>query len=405
MKSLPAGIEQTREKMRIAFIVPEDRHTGTFFRSHNLAIALNQLGHEVVVYSQSNVKRQGITREERSGVRYVLVPTFPGNRFVIGPVNPLNIARRFLFNVEPADVYHLFQPYPSAAIAWLSLRERRDGVFAYDWDDYWMNDEFGLKTPRGLNARVTAAWVRFLEPYLPSKCDLLSTLSHNISALAHRHRARNTTIIYNGVWPEALVSRTEGRRRLGLDPEATYAGTMGWSGESEWAFEALRRCADKFPNLRLACCGRDDSSKLNEFPDISDRVDMLGHLSEEQLPAFRCSIDLGLIPMADTVFNHYRLPYKLTDFLAAGTPVLASSIGETSVLATQLPGITTCAPNLDAWIRAFAESVNNLVGIDTPNRVGRSELLEHFHWMRIAEKLATAYAMARAPAQPWLTAI
>jgi len=380
--------------LRIAFLAPEDRQTGTYFRSHNLARALIQLGHEVTVYSQSNIHRGGVTREDRDGVSYVLMPSSRGNRFLISPVNPVNIARRLLFNVASADVYHLFQPFPSAAIAWLALRERRPGLFAYDWDDYWMTDEFGLKNPRGLNAFVTSLWVRFLERYLPGKSDLLSTLSHKIADLAHRLLARRTAIIYNGVWPEPPMPRPEARRALGLQPDALYAGLMGWSGEMDWAFAALRSSLQTVPHLRIAACGQDPGRVLQQFPDVADRVDVLGYISAEKLLAFRSSVDLGLIPMRVSEFNEYRLPYKLTDFLAAGTPVLASAIGETGILAGKLPGIIACPPDRDAFIRHFQETITDFASMTEPPRIPTDQLLERFHWNRVAGALVDAYRQA-----------
>jgi glycosyltransferase involved in cell wall biosynthesis len=386
----------TSSPLRIAFIVPEDRRTGTYFRFHNLAIALRHLGHEVHVYSQTNENHLRTTHAERDGVPYHFCPTVGGNRLVISPVNPGNIARRLVAGVAPADVYHLFQPYPSGALPWLALLARRDGVFAYDWDDYWMNDEFGLKHPKGLNRRVTALWVRFLEAYLPGRCDLLTTLSHNIAALAHRLLCVRSEIVYNGVWREPTIDRCEARDRLGLVRDATYAGMMGWSGEADWAMDGLDACLDRFPRLRLAWCGKDCSELVRRYPRAVGRVDVLGYLDEERLAAFKAAVDLGLIPMADTAFNQYRLPFKLTDFLAAGTRVLASDVGETAIVGRDLPGVLLCRPDRAGWIEAFGSTIGDASRAEIVPRVDRERLLQSFEWTRIAVRLADAYASVRA---------
>src|SRR5690625_2156249 len=110
-----------RQQLDIAFLVPEDRRTGTWFRYHNLAIALQKIGHQITVYSQTSANRIRRSYEIRDGVPYLLSPTVPGNRFLIAPVNPANAARRFFEKIETADVYHLFQPFPSAAFIWKHL--------------------------------------------------------------------------------------------------------------------------------------------------------------------------------------------------------------------------------------------------------------------------------------------
>ncbi len=389
--ALQPPAESSARPLDIAFFVPEDRKTGTYFRFLNLGIALVGLGHKVTVYTQTNEQRLRTTREMRDGMEFFFTPTVGGNRLLISPVNPGNIARRTLTHVRVADVYHLFQPFPSAAVQWLELQRRRPGLFAYDWDDYWMNDEFGLRSPRGLNARVTAAWIRFLEQHLPGRCDLLTTLSHGIAKLAHRWRCPETAIVYNGVWDERFPERAEARRSLGLREDALYVAMMGWSGEAEWALEALRRSSRARPRLRLAWCGKDPREALAAFPDVADRVDYLGILTGSPLRAFRASVDLGLIPMADTEFNHYRLPFKLTDFLAAGTPVLASDVGETSIVARRLPGVTACAPTREGWLAAFEAGVADLARRGAPLRIPSDWILEAFAWPRLAAELVARY--------------
>src|SRR5690606_12754152 len=131
-------------------------------------IALRLIGHRVTVYSQSSENRFRQSREIRDGVPYVLSATVPGNRWMLPPTNPITFLRRLLTRVETADVYHLFQPFPTAAISWLWLKRCRPGLFVYDWDDFWINDEFGLKNPKGFRDRWAAGWIGRLERKLPS---------------------------------------------------------------------------------------------------------------------------------------------------------------------------------------------------------------------------------------------
>lgn len=399
------GPDTNGRPLRIAFVSPEDRHTGTFFRSHNFARALAQIGHEVTVLSQSYEQRIRESSAVRDGIRYVFAPTVPGNRLVIGPTNPGNVVRRLLRRVHEFDVFHLFQPFPSGAIPWLALRWRRGqrAVFAYDWDDYWVSDELGLKNPRGLNARWTALWVHYFQRRLPRHAQMLTTLSHRIADLAREWGSPRVHLVYNGIWPETLIERRTARAELQLRPDALYVAMMGWTGEMEWALDAVRACAAELPALRIAWCGKDPTAVLEHYSDLRERVDYLGVLSGRPLLAFRCAVDLGLIPMADTEFNRFRLPYKLTDFLSAGVPVLANDIGETAVFAAKMAGIVTCPPDRESWLRTFAQTVRGLAAgtpIPTPNPAW---LLERLSWTTHAHHLVRAYrevqaAHARQPA-------
>jgi glycosyltransferase involved in cell wall biosynthesis len=386
-------------RLKIAFLVPEDRQTGTYFRYHNLAIALRQLGHQVTVYSQSSRNRLRATRELRDGVPYVLSATVPGNRWMLPPTNPGTFLRRWFTTVEKADVYHLFQPFPSAGLTWLRLKRSRPGLFVYDWDDFWINEEFGLKNPQGFRARWASYWVARLERSLPGECHLATTVSHPLAELATAWRCPRSTVVYNGVWPQAKRDKQKAREALGLDPHAVYVGLMGWSGEVEWCLEAVRMFAGRFPNLRLAITGRDPGNILSRYADISSRIHYLGALPDELFAHFNPAIDLGLVPMRATEFNQYRLPYKLTDHLAGGTPVLCTRVGEAIRLADSLEGITSCEPTLDAWLNAFQQKIQCLTTHPAALEVPTEPLLKHFSWLKIAREMTEAYldAMATEP--------
>jgi glycosyltransferase involved in cell wall biosynthesis len=394
--SLAASPPRRGEPLRVAFIAAEDRKTGTYFRYHHLARALAARGHQVRVYTQSSACRWRGRRERRDGIEYVLAPSVPGNRLVIGPANPFNVSRRLLQTIEPADVYHLFQPFPTGAVPWLSLLRKRPGLFAYDWDDYWINDDCGTKHPRGIAMRWTAWSLNRMEQLLPSRAHLVTTLSHALLKLAEERGARRRALIYNGIWPEAPIGKRQARASLGLRPDALYVGLMGWSGEINWCLDGIRGALDRHPTLRLALCGQDFMRALSAYSDIRDRIDSLGLIPFEQTPAFKQSLDLALLPLADTDFNRFRLPFKFTDYLASGCPLLCSSVGETALLAEELEGVLTCAPNREAWLAAFDDTIDRIALGAVPVRVAPAEIERRFGWNRIAAEMEQAY-QASAP--------
>lgn len=398
--NLGSSKPQPGRNLQIAFLVPEDRQTDTYFRYHNLAVALQQIGHHVTIYSQSSENRLRKSIEFRDGVSYHLSATAPGNRWILPPTNPLTFIRRLLTPIAPADVYHLFQPFPTAAIPWMWLRKTRPGLFVYDWDDFWINDEFGLKNPRGIQARWAALWIRHLEAKLPSLSHLTTTVSHALAGLAEKRNAPRSCVIHNGVWPRKPKTQSVARAALRLQRDAFYVGLMGWSGEIDWCLEAVHRYAGEFPNLRLVISGRNPGSKVAGYPTISNRVDYLGALPSDKFAFFNASLDLGLVPMATTDFNHYRLPYKLTGHLAEGVPVLCSRIGEASLLADELEGIFPCEPDLDSWLAGFKQVVTLLQSTRPPTGVSNTRLLEQFSWPRIAAQISGSYVSTSADTRP-----
>ena len=121
-------------RLRIHFYVSSSHKAGTYFRFHNLAVGLTQLGHRVTVYASDVDRRSLIRTEIRDGVPYVIRPEHWLNRLCWLSSDPITVIRRWASRCPPCDVAHLFQPFPRAAAPWLRASTR---VRFYDWDDLW----------------------------------------------------------------------------------------------------------------------------------------------------------------------------------------------------------------------------------------------------------------------------
>lgn len=389
--------------LKILFLVCEDCKPGrgTYFRYHNLAIALAQRGHEVTVHSQSLKNRLFTTTELRDGVNYVLSASVPGSRWVDSSVNPGNISIRLLQTYEQADVYHLFQPFPNAALPWLIQKKTKNACFAYDWDDLWMNKGSGLLQPKSLRQRWRAMWLSYMEQHLPSQCHLLTAISHYLADLGSKRGAEKCEVLYNGIWCYEPCSKIEARQKLQLQKDAIYVGFMGWTaGEIDWCFQALRKSASTFPQLRMVFSGFNPHESLKRFPELSERVTYLGDLSLEKRQLLTAALDLALLPLSDNDFNRSRLPIKFTDYLAGGTPVLCCDIGEVGRIAPKIPGAITCDPNIEAWVNQFHKVISHLVNTPEKYKVSRQYLIENLTWSKQAERLEIAYLKSRSISDP-----
>jgi hypothetical protein len=293
-------------------------------------------------------------------------------------------------------VAHLFQPFPSAAAAWLRSRAR---VRFYDWDDLWTG---GLI--RGPVHRWRDHWprwcVRFLERRLPRWADHVTAISRFLADLARDRGARDVTLINSGSWPADPPDRPAARSRLGLKTDALYAGFMGrTTAELPWCFDALAAAADRHPALRLALCGMPPTDLAGIAPSVRDRVDYLGQLPPAAARDFAACVDLGLLPMGETPFNLSRLPQKFGDHLAAGPPLLCSVVGEAGRLAPLFPWALPAGTTREEWVRAFGEAVDRVARGDAP-WADAKVFGEHLSWDGLSRRLAAAYRSALAGRHP-----
>ena len=76
-----------------------------------------------------------------------------------------------------------------------------------------------------------------------------------------------------------------------------------------------------------------------------------GHRDAGQLPPYLWALDVGLVPYRDTPFNRKSYPIKVPQYLAAGVPVVSTPNGATDDLAAHV-AIATSAEEFESAVRA-----------------------------------------------------
>ncbi len=378
------------KKLSINFFVQFVYRQGTYFRFHNIAIGLQQLGHTVTVWG-CDFSRQsgGITEENRDGVKYVISP---GNKLqsIFGQTShPFTAYKRGGIKYPHADVNHLFQPLLSGAWPWLKNRKNA-GLNVYDWDDLWTGGLYTSKT-NSFAESWSKFWVKNIENIFPYKADLVTVCSDFLKNKALGLNAKNVEVVYNGYWPVELPDKKQARLGLGLKPEAKYFGFMGRThAEIDWCYDGMRNILKQNDSIRLAICGSGAYILDNIEQDLKDRIDYLGMLSPEKADGFARAIDIGLLPLEDDQFNRSRFPIKLANYQAMGTIVLYSEIGQSGIVAKSLPWNINAGNTKESWLIAFNYATKLLLDTELP-QINFVDLEKELSWVNIAKKLEQAY--------------
>ena len=263
----------------------------------------------------------------------------------------------------------------------------------FDWDDLWVG---GLwPQPPALPRR--AAWVprivSLLEHRLPAWVHATTTCSQFLADRATAFGAPATAVLHNGFWPRTdLPSQASARARLGLDPKACYAGFMGRPmSELDWCLDTLDTATSQTKPVRLALCGVNPEHLAALPAHQRQRIDDLGLLPPDRVPDFARALDWGLLPLEDTPFNQSRLPIKFAEYLGAGTPVIASAVGELTALAQRVPGVHLAGTTRDAWRQTLASTLASPAPDPFPTHPG-SPLAQVLGWPALAQQLAGFYA-------------
>jgi teichuronic acid biosynthesis glycosyltransferase TuaH len=130
---------------------------------------------------------------------------------------------------------------------------------------------------------------------------------------------------------------------------------------------------------------RDPAFEPARFEALAARsnVSYLGPRPFEQLLPYLKAIDVGLVPYADTQFNRNSFPMKTLEYLAAGRPVVSTSLPAVRSLDTDLVEIAERPEDFAAAVLRCAQ------GARQPELVARRrEFAAQHSWAVRAERLA-----------------
>jgi glycosyltransferase involved in cell wall biosynthesis len=144
-----------------------------------------------------------------------------------------------------------------------------------------------------------------------------------------------TLLLYNAR-PTATVSpagRKFSRDYLKYAPEDFVVGYIGTLRQLRGSKTVLFEAMDQIPSMKLLVVGGPEKhARLIRYAvrrqGLSDRCNITGYVSFDRLAKYYAAIDLGLLLLRDRKNYRISLPNKLFDYMAFGTPILASDYPE-----------------------------------------------------------------------------
>ena len=173
-----------------------------------------------------------------------------------------------------------------------------------------------------------------------------------VSPVLERHwklRGHRTAMVPNGCDATSLAGVDRAPLpddvRLGT-PVVGMLGTLGQRID----LSLLAAVADRGHSVLLVG-QRQKSLEHQHVARLLERpnVQWLGHRDYAQLPSYLRLLNVGLVPYTDSDFNRASFPLKTLEYLAAGLPVVSTSLPATSWLATDLVHV---ADGADAFVAA-----------------------------------------------------
>jgi glycosyltransferase involved in cell wall biosynthesis len=116
-----------------------------------------------------------------------------------------------------------------------------------------------------------------------------------------------------------------------------------------------------------------DPGVLRACPNVR----LLGPLAHDAVIGLTAHFDAGMLPYARTPFTDDLMPVKLKEYLAAGLPVVSTSLPEVCRFEARHPGSVTFADTADA----FAAALRSAAGAHEPAALlARRAIARHYDW-------------------------
>jgi glycosyltransferase involved in cell wall biosynthesis len=239
-------------------------------------------------------------------------------RFFLGMFLPTALSYR-------ADVY-LAHDLPMLPVAVAAARTNGARV-AYDSHELYTEQEFSAPERR--------RWIEIEQRHI-GVADVVITVNPSIAAeLRRRYGLDNVTVVLNAEEPADFPQPPDRlRQQLGLrasDRIMLFQGGFSAGRNLDTLVDAMQAVKDPSIHLVLLGEGQMRNALQRRVADAktAGRVHFLDMAPQNELLSYSASADLGIIPYQSTCLNtHLCTPNKLFEFIAAGTPMLASDLPE-----------------------------------------------------------------------------
>lgn len=231
---------------------------------------------------------------------------------------------------------------------------------------------------------------------------VLLAVSTAVAGYLDRHTSTHGRVLVtpNGVDPDRFPSNL--RATLPGGPETCTIGFVGtlkpWHGLDTLleAFEQLRRSSSRFRLLIVGDGPERESLEAQVLrQSLSDGVQFAGAVQPEAIPGLLRSMDVAVAPYP-ALPDFYFSPLKVYEYMAAGTPVVASRIGQLGELITHEHDGLLYTPG-DAMELATAiqrlssdQSLRARLG-----GCGRQKVIAHHTWDAVAERILSVAGISQ----------
>src|SRR3954462_8532359 len=240
------------------------------------------------------------------------------------------------------------------------------------------------KRPRVLEVD-DAIWLNRENGFARKLADISDSVICGNSFLAEYFRQWNANIT---ILPTAVDTRRFvplKSRSFGDAPVIGWSGNRSGFADLKIVEAPLRAVLAKYPMARLRIMADDRPA----FDVPAHQLEFVPWSPEIEVQTIQ-SMDIGIMPLRDTLWSRGKCSYKMLLYMSCGVPVVVSPVGMNAEI-LELGSIGESANSADDWISALEGLISNPKLAASMGEQGRVVALNKFSIEALAGKLAAEF--------------
>jgi glycosyltransferase involved in cell wall biosynthesis len=257
---------------------------------------------------------------------------------------------------------------PLIGILGFSISKKFNIKYIYDMQDHYSAYDT-YKLP----------FVRYLDKKAIKNSDIVLTVSDSLNKYIKKFRKRPTYTIQNGIDLKSFkkISKNKAKKLLKLPSGKiiAYIGEISKFKGVDILIEAFKEVNKTYPNSYLLLSG-----KVLDNINVKQRHIIYREYPKRQevITALNAA-DVAVLPNPKNIFSKYCFPYKLAEYMAVNLPIVATRLGDSSII---LSKNSLCNPN-DKY--DMAEKLINT--LKEPKRKNYGNLLKNLSWENLSKNI------------------
>ena len=306
-------------------LVLTSRYTATrdiigedFGRQTRLFSSLKKLGHDIDFFVADYRKH------ERKNVK------LHGINAIVRPFGILSVFN-FIFELRQVVKNNNYDFLVSASdplwgILGSIILYKTKTKFVYDWHDNYET-----------YASYSIPVFGFIDGIAMKKADIVTTVSHTLKDKLKAIRKRNIFVIQNGVDISLFrpMNNIRCRIELKLPKNANiiaYTGSIQKRQGIDLLVNVYNKLKKEIKNLKLVIAGRFVKGAEHNINLRQEGIIYLNSLTQDNVVKLINAADVAVIPNRDDEFTRYCFPYKVVEYMACNTPIVATKLGDVELM-------------------------------------------------------------------------